>query len=207
MKYYSFLTEALDNLHESVILDNVVYHGSQVKMTTIKGGFTQDKRFGYNCVYVTPFKYGAAHFIFDGDTLFNEVVKRNPEIKDKMKEQFCCGAYQKAIWCYRSAGLKRALKDHLDDPVFMKKIQTTYPKKSILDVHIKDKNGDPIFFKDFNCKLTGYVYYIDYSKYKNKSFFDNDKHYEFVIKGDVKPFKIDKVTVDFTLKYWDGTRK
>jgi hypothetical protein len=52
MKQYSFLTEALDNTHESVIYNNVVYHGSQTKMTIIKGGFTQDskKRFGYSCV-------------------------------------------------------------------------------------------------------------------------------------------------------------
>jgi hypothetical protein len=58
MKPYTFLEEQLDNTHESVIYNNVVYHGSQTKMSIIKGGYTQDnkQRFGYGCVYVTPFK-------------------------------------------------------------------------------------------------------------------------------------------------------
>lgn len=206
MKQYSFLLEAIDKTKESYILDNVVYHGSQDKMSVIKGNYTQDKRFGYNCVYVTPFKYGAAHFIFDGDMLYDEVLKRNPDIKDRMKPQYCCGANQKAIWCYRSAKLKSTLRDHLNDKSFIKKIQTSYPKHSILDVCIKDKQGKAIQFDEFDCKFTGYIHYIDYDKYRDKSFADNDKPYEFVIKGDVKPFKIDKISMTYTLKYWDGER-
>ena len=201
------LLEAIDKQKEFCILNNIVYHGSQDKMSIIKGGYTQDQRFGYGCVYVTAFKYGAAHFIFDGDILYNEVIKRNPEIQYQMKEHYCCGAMQKASWCYRSAGLKSMLRDHLNDPAFLRKIQTTYPKRSILDVYITDKKGNPIWFDEFNCNLTGYVHYIDYGQYKEKSFQDNDKPYEFVIKGNVKPFKVDKITVNFTLKYWDGTRK
>jgi curved DNA-binding protein CbpA len=67
-------------------------------------------------------------------------------------------------------------------------------------------NDKAIEFKDFKCKLSGYIHYIDYDKYKDKSYFDNYRTQEFVIKGDVKPFKIDKVSMSVNMHYWNGER-
>ena len=208
MKQYSFLKEALDQTHESVIHKNVVYHGSQTKMSIIKGGFTQDnkQRFGYNCVYVTPYKYCAAHFIFDGDILYNEVIKRNYDIdKEKIKKQFCCGEYQNAIWHYNGF-LNKFFEKDLDNKSHLKLIQNTYPKHIDVWTNIKYQDNKAVQFKDFKCKFTGYIHYIDYDKYKDKSFYDNYRTQEFVIKGNVKPFKIDKITLEANIHYWNGER-
>lgn len=198
MKQYSFLSESLLSItqdKESFISNNIVYHGSQDKMDIIKGNKTNDKRFGYGCVFVTPFKYYAAHFIFDSKILYTEICKRYPEIK-KIK-------LQRMVWGYRTLGLKHM---NVKNPSTRKMIETTYPKESVVDVVMKDTNEKPVFFKDFKCEFTGYVHYIDYNEYKDKAFQDNESCYEFVIKGNVKPFKIEKVTVKFLVKYWDGVK-
>ena len=198
MIQYSFITESLNPLSitqdkESYIGDNIVYHGSQNgNMKLIKGSRTHDRRLGYNCVFVTPFKWSAAHFIFDSKILYNEIIKEYPELKKIKLDKF--------IWGFKTNGMRQKLREKVHNPEFKKKMQTTYPQKSIVDIFMFDTNKKQILFKYFVRTFTGYIYYIDYNKYKDKAFQDNDIPWEFVIRDNVKPFKVDKISVKFLIK-------
>ena len=194
MKQYSFLQKSITQDKESYILDNIVYHGSPDMMKNIKGNRTSDKRFGFNCVFVTAFKWMAGLFIVNSELLYKEIVKRYPEIKGNVK---------RIIWCYKTIGLRTKCGEKLNNPTWKKKMQTTYDKNSIVDVFMWDLKDNPIMFKDFNCDFTGYIYYIDYNKYKDKAYQDNEKPFEFVIRDNVKPFKYEKIKVSFLVKSYE----
>lgn len=85
-------------------------------------------------------------------------------------------------------------------PRLKQKVQTTCAKKTVMYVVVQDKDHNLMEFEDFDMNYTGYIHYIDYNQYKNNSFQDHDYPFEFVVKGNVKPFKVEKINVDFTIK-------
>ncbi len=171
------------------MLDNVVYHGSQKRMTNIEGRETGDRRFGVEGVFVSSFKYIAAHFLFNSKVLYTEITRRYPNIKKARLARIGWG-YE-----FFGAKFKRCLANE---------IATTYPNHSAVDVALVDVNQKPIFFHSFVCDFTGYVHYINYEEYKGLMVCDDDNMFESMIKGNVKPFKVDKLTVKFTVRNFVG---
>ena len=192
LKQYSFIIKSIKQDTESYVLNNIVYHGSPDKLSIIKGSKTRkSKRFNYNCVFVTPFKYMASHFIIEKETVFNEVLKRYPYIKKSFYT--IGGGYPTSYYEQFSNRCKT-------DKSFKHKAQTTCAKKTVMYVVVQDKDHNFMEFEDFDMNYTGYIHYIDYNQYKDNSFQDHDYPFEFVVKGNVKPFKVEKINVDFTIK-------
>lgn len=177
--------ESITKDKESHINDDTVYHGSSIKMDIIKGNYTENKRFGYDGVFVTPFKFIASHYCVP------KIVMQNV-MENKLKVKISDMRVYLRLKP-NSYSDKRLLKDYGLNRTFY--------------LCCFDKDGNVIKYKDFENHFIGYIHYIHYSDYKNKSFQDNDSRYEFYIKGDVKPYKVEKVIYNYKIKFWNGKRK
>jgi len=192
MKQYSFLEEfviPITKEKESHIYKDTVYHSSSIKMSIIKGECTLNsfKRYGTGVVFVSPWKYVSAPYIIDQFLVLNLVCKKNQNIKKNNIKKF-------SLFNSKINDILSSLSE--------KQLQTTYPKKWFADMYIEDKDGNQIEFKSFHHNFTGYIHYIDYKKYKDVSYQDHPAPFEFAIKGNVKPFKIEKITIDILINCW-----
>lgn len=123
-----------------------------------------------NSVFVSPFKHFASMFILD----FQGIV-------DQIEEQI---------------GKKHI---RIDNFGFMEWNETPRSTTSIPSkVHVLVRT--PENFKPFKGKATGYMYTIDFSKYKDQANMwskAKDSDVEFTINGDVKPEKCEQISYEY----------
>ena len=167
----SIATEALIPQIIKNIKNNLVYHGSPKRLTTISGGASNTPD-AEKSVFVSPFKYFAAMFMFDFqgivDTIEKQIGKQHIQIDN----------FGFMEWNYTPRST------------------TELPKEVNILVRTPEK------FKSFSGVNIGYMHTVDFNQYKDKAdmWSHADKSdVEFIIHGDVKPIKCEQVTLKYTV--------
>ena len=166
-------TPSTESIHPNVaknIKNNLVYHGSPNKYDKLKRDGMETGYKDKKGIFVTPFMSIAACFIINKKDIITALEKQGCSTRSI---NFEYSEWQKEL-------------DELST--------STTPKK--ITVWVKGA-GD---YKKFTGRSKGYIYTIDYTKYKDKTsmFTANaESDVEFIIHDDIVPEKCEEVTVDY----------
>ena len=169
---------AFENIHHNVeqhIKDNKVYHASPKKLDKLEMSHMGKWYADKKGIFVTPFVQIASCFIIDKQEILDKIQKSGINTHDNPIN------FKYDVWDKPTISLERQ-----------------EPPEHII-VTIKGLTG----FKEFSGKATGYLYTIDYSKYKDKtSMFlkSQTSDVEFIINDDIIPEKVAKISVDYTVR-------
>ena len=180
MNAVGFSTESysFEDIHHNVeqhIKDNKVYHCSPQKYDKLEMKYMGKWYDDKKGIFVTPFVQIASCFIIDKQEILDKIQKSGINTHDNPIN------FKYDVWDKPTISLERQ-----------------EPPEHII-VTIKGLTG----FKEFSGKATGYLYTIDYSKYKDKtSMFKKSEtsDVEFIINDDITPEKVAKISVDYTVR-------
>ena len=162
-------TESLSENIASNIVNNKVYHASPKKLEYL-GGKASKTKDAKGSVFVSPFKHFASMFIFDFQSIVDEIEAQI----DKKHIKIDNFGFEE--WNTKPSST------------------TSMPSK----VHILVRT--PESFKSFKGKATGYLYTIDFNKYKDKADMwshAKDSDVELIIRSDVHYEKCEEITMEY----------
>ena len=169
---------SFEDIHHNVgqhIKDNKVYHCSPEKYDKLEMKYMGKWYDDKKGIFVTPFVQIASCFIINKQEILDKIQNSGINTHDNPIN------FKYDVW---------------DKPT--KSLERQEPPEHII-VTIKGLTG----FKEFSGKATGYLYTIDYSKYKDKtSMFKKSEtsDVEFIINDDITPEKVAKISVDYTVR-------
>ena len=154
------------------IHDNLVYHSSPFKLSKLKGEATSDWSKQKGNVFVTPFKGIASCFIINRHQILNRFEKL-------LGKRITSCNFNYDVW--------------------------NFPNDQLLDlidtVNVTIQRSGIQTDKTISGIATGYLYTIDFNKYKDRCHMFNkqiNSDVQFVIQGDVDYQKVQKITVNWT---------
>lgn len=154
------------------IHDNLVYHSSPFKLSKLKGEATSDWSKQKGNVFVTPFKGIASCFIINRHQILNRFEKL-------LGKRITNCNFNYDVWNFPNDQLLDII-DTVNVTIQRSGIQTN---------------------KTISGIATGYLYTIDFNKYKDRCHMFNkqiNSDVQFVIQGDVDYQKVQKITVNWT---------
>lgn len=157
------------------ISNDLVYHASPYDLDQLKGETTSDWSGEKGSVFVTPLKGIAACFLIDKNDILGDI-----EQKYGIQINNCNFSYK--IWNQPVEKLQQI-------PDIVEVVVEPYQKIDLTN------------FEKIYGKSSGYLYTIDFSKYKNNCHMFNkniNSDVQFVIQGDVDYIKKEKITIKWS---------